>query len=244
MTGGRTTIGAIALTALLALAAALPWGVAAAAGDDDKARMLTVRGTGKVRTLPDRAEVTAGVVTQAATASAALADNGAAIEKLFAALAGFDIAARDIRTTSFAVAPVYELRERGRGPAPPRIVAYRVTNQVRATVRELARLGPLLDALVAAGANRMSGLRFMVGEQAPLADRARRRAMADARRKAALYAKEAGVTLGRVLRIAEGGVQLPRPLRLGMAEARAVAVPVAPGEQAITASVSVTWEIE
>ena len=123
-------------------------------------------------------------------------------------------------------------------------MSYRVENRVRLTIRELTRLGEILDALVTQGANTIHGIQFRVGEPQPVLDRARQAAVADAQHKATLYARAAGVTLGRVLSLREEHAPPPTPVlhaeRMLAAEA---AVPVAPGETTFTVRLVVTYEL-
>jgi uncharacterized protein len=201
---------------------------------------VTVAGSGTVSAAPDQAEITTGVVTQAPTAAQALAVNSQAMERLLQALGGLGIAPRDIQTTNISVSPQRRPPKEGQAPE---ITGYEVTNQVRVKVRDLTRLGRVLDQQVGQGANLVYGIHFGLQEPNPLLDEARKRAMADARRKAELYAAAAGLKVGRVLAIQEAGVTPPRPeptSRMTMS----AAVPVAPGEQEIQASVTVTFTLE
>lgn len=201
---------------------------------------VTVAGTGTVSAAPDMAEITTGVVTQAPTAAQALAANSVAMERLLQALGALDVAARDIQTTNISVSP---LRRQGRDGQPPEITGYEVTNQVRVKVRDLSRLGRVLDQQVGQGANLVHGIQFGQQEPFPLQDEARKRAMADARRKAELYAAAASLKVGRVLAVQEAGAAAPRS-ELAPRMTMAAAVPVAPGEQEIRASVTVTFTLE
>lgn len=201
---------------------------------------VTVAGTGTVSATPDMAEITTGVVTQAPTAAQALAANSEAMERLLQALGALGIVTRDIQTTNISVSP---LRRQGRDGQPPEITGYEVTNQVRVNVRDLSRLGRVLDQQVGQGANLVSGIRFEQQEPQPLIDEARRRAMADARRKAELYAATSSLTVGRVLAVQEAGAVSPRPAMVPRTTISA-AVPVAPGEQEIQATVTVTFILE
>ena len=202
---------------------------------------ITVVGSGTAAARPDTAEVSAGVVTQAATAAQALAQNNAAMEKVIKAVTAAGIAEKDIQTTNVSVIPQ---RRPGRQEAqPPDIVGYEVSNQVRIKVRDLTVLGRLLDALVGQGANALGGISFSVGDPAPVLDQARTSAMADARRKAEVYARAAGATLGPLLSIREGAAPVPRfggEMPRAMA---ATAVPVAPGEQEFQVSITVTYAL-
>ena len=201
---------------------------------------IAVVGSGTAAGRPDTAEVTAGVIAQSSTAAQALAQNTASMEKVLKAVAALGIAQKDIQTINVSVIPQ---RRQGRPDAqqPPEIVGYEVSNQVRVTVRDLNVLGRLLDELVSQGTNALGGIRFFVANPAPLLDQARAQAGADARRKAEVYAKAAGVRLGRVLSIRESAPAAPR--FEGVRMQALSAVPVAPGEQEFQASVSVTYAI-
>lgn len=204
--------------------------------------LLTVIGSGAATAHPDTVDVQAGVVSEAHTAREALSANTTAMQALHKTMTAFTIAERDIQTVAFNVSPVYEQEERD--GQPPRIVAYRVENQVRLTLRDLGRLGELLDALVSQGANTVHGIQFRVGDRTPVLDQARRAAVDDAQHKATLYAKAAGVALGRIFALREEQAPLPSPMpmadRMRTAEA---AVPIAPGELTFTVRVVVTYEL-
>ena len=227
----------------LGLAVVLIAAMNPASAIDNARRSIRVQGSGGIDARPDQAVILAAVVDQEARAGAALEANSREMARVLQKLAEFAVAKADIRTRGFSVTPVFERRQSG--TTTPRIIGYRVVNRIEVKVRDLARLGAMLDALVAAGADRLDGIRFSITEPAPLADKARVRAMADARRKAELYAKAAGARVGRVLEIAEQGVSVPRPRLMQATEMRArTAVPVAPGEQRVSANVTVVYEIE
>lgn len=204
---------------------------------------ISVTGSGIASGRPDTAEVTTGVLTQAPTAVKALAQNSVVTDKVLKAAIALGIAEKDIQTSSITVTP--QRRQGRQEPYPPDIVGYEVGNQLRVKVRNLDMLGRLLDELVTQGANNLGGVRFSVAEPAPLLDQARTKAVADARRKAELYATAAGVKLGRVLSIREGGAVVPRSEGVQMrAMAATAAVPVAPGEQEFEASINITYALE
>jgi len=201
---------------------------------------ITVVGSGKSSARPDMAQIQVGVVTEAPLAAKALKDNNDAMNRLFSTLEARGIARKDLQTSNFSVVPQYK---RGpHGEQLPEVVGYRVSNQVAVKVRKLDSLGQVLDEVVQQGANQVQGVSFSVAEPTPLLDEARRKAMADARRKAELYAKEAGVTVGRVLLIQEATPHVPGPLVTGLGRAEA-GVPIAEGEQEFGASVTVTYAI-
>jgi hypothetical protein len=206
-------------------------------------RFISVEGTGTVSAPPDTAMVVAGVMNRAASARQAVDRNNAAMPALFTLLEEMGVKPEDIRTRGFNVAPVYARREPGKGA--PGVTGYRASNRIEVTVRDLASLGALLDRLVSAGANTIHGVRFKIGKPRPLLDTARRRAVADARRRARLYAEAAGLRLGAVLRIEERRVQLPQPRLMAATAIRASApVPIARGQQEIRATIGVTFAIE
>lgn len=207
-------------------------------------RTIHVRGEGKATSPPDVATVNTGVVTIAPKASDALAANNEAMKRIMEVLKESKIAAKDIQTSSFSVHPDYERDPRGR--TKPKIVGYRVTNQVRIRVRKLADLGKVLDALVQAGSNQVSGISFGIDDPTGVLNQARSRAIADARSRAELYAQAAGVRVGKVLTISEQPVQMPRPQYMAAtfaADARGGSVPVATGEQELRTSVDVVFAL-
>jgi uncharacterized protein YggE len=233
---GRVSV-VLAIATALAGSACAPMGHG---GHHPRTSTVTVAGTGTVSAALDMAEITTGVVTQAPTAAPALAANSQAMERLLQALGALGVAARDIQTTNISVSP---LRRPGRDGQPPEITGYEVTNQVRVKVRDLSRLGRVLDQQVGQGANLVYGIQFGRQEPAPLLDEARKRAMADAQRKAQLYVAAAALKVGRVVAVQEAGTASPRS-EMAPRMAMSAAVPVAPGEQEIQASVTVTFTLE
>jgi uncharacterized protein YggE len=214
------------------------------AGAEDQ-RTIRVRGEGKATSPPDMAVVMTGVVTMAPTASDALAANNDAMQGILDVVKQSRIAAKDVQTSSFNVQPEYERDERGR--TKPNIVGYRVTNQVRIRVRDLANLGKVLDALVDAGSNQVSGISFGIDYPTGVMNQARSRAISDARSRANLYAQAAGVRVGKVLTISEQPIAMPQPRFMAdtfAAEARVASVPIATGEQELSTSVDVVFALE
>jgi len=219
----------------LALSAVL----AAAPASAQATRTISMTGHGEVQSAPDMAQITAGVTTSATTAAQALAANTARMKTVFAALEKLGIPEKNIQTVNFSVSPQYA---NGNNEAP-RLTGYQVNNEVSVRLEDVSRLGGALDALVSAGANQMNGISFDIREPAPLLEKARAGAVADARLRAETYAKAAGVGLGPIQSIGEGGGEI-RPLRMAAPMVFAAkAVPVAAGEQSVTADVSVVWEI-
>ena len=228
-------LGALALLTLLA--------VPPLAAQEEAPRGLVVTGTGEASARPDVAVISAGVVVQADTASAALADNTRAMHAVLEQLRAAGIAQEDIQTSQFAVTPLYETRQPDpQRTEPPGIVGYQVSNQVTTRVRDIDRLGATLDALVQAGANSIDGLHFEVADPKQLLGEASDAAVADALAKARRYATAAGVELGEILAIEESDSFAPRPMM--RAEAMAASVPIAPGQTELSASVTITFAIK
>ena len=226
------------------LALALLLAAASSHASADEGRTVTVTGEGSVSAVPDVAMVSAGVVSQAATAAEALAANSASTAAVIDRVKAEGVAPADIQTSSFSLQPVtiYPRSDSGEQSAP-RITGYTVSNTVTVRVRDLARLGALLDKAIGAGANNVGGVDFQVSRQSELLDRARQQAVEDARRKAALYATAAGARLGSILTLSEQtGYAPPRPMyRL---EASAAPVPVEAGQTQLNLQVSATFRLE
>jgi uncharacterized protein len=215
-------------------------GLAPASGQATANRILTMSGQGEVRAAPDTVTLSAGVTSEAPTAAAALAANTARMQSVFAALKKLGVADKDMQTANFSVSP----QMADGNNQPPHVTGYQVSNQLQLRLDDISRLGLALDALVTAGANQMNGIDFAIKDSAPLLAEARADAVSDARAKAQTYAKAAGVSLGPILSISENGGQGPRPVYMAVPMARAAkAVPVAAGEESVTAEVSMVWEI-
>ncbi len=229
-------------TRVLVLAATLTFASAAVAQGPE--RTLSVVGEGEAVADVDTAIFQAGTVTQGADAAEALEANSAAMAKVLDALEDHAVPAKDVQTTNLDLRP--EFRRDGEARSAPQISGFRASNEVVVRVREPARLGALIDALVAAGANSISAIRFDAENPRSALDAARRNAIADARHRAELYAAAAGVRLGGVLSISEQEAYLPRPQAFGraMAAEAAMAVPVAPGEHRVQVRVNVVYALE
>ena len=203
-------------------------------------RTLTVSGTGEIKTVPDEAHLSAGVVTQAKKAAEALAANTRGMNEVFATLKRFGIPEKAVQTSEFSVEPQYAQDRNGNASA--RITGYTVSNTVNVTV-ELPKLGPALDALVASGANSLGNIAFTIHDPKPLLAKARAEAIKDATERAHTYAQAAGIALGPILAVSEGGAEMPRPLYTPRMMA-AAPPPIAAGEETVNANVSVTFAIK
>ncbi|HEY5336573.1 MAG TPA: SIMPL domain-containing protein [Rhizomicrobium sp.] len=237
--------GALLGGAGLALALfAGPLTAQAATDSDDTSRIITVSGQGEVRAAPDEAVLSAGVVSSARTAAAALAANSRAMNAVFATLRNAGIAEKSMQTSGFSVSPQYVTDKNG--AQTPHISGYDVSNTVTVTVDDLSKVGPTLDALVASGANSIGDIAFTIKNPKQAMAQARADAVADAIARAQTLAKAAGVTLGPITAISENsGYEPPRPMyrMAAMAVGAAAPTPIAAGEQSVTAGVSITWAI-
>jgi uncharacterized protein YggE len=239
----RRSLAALGLTGLAAVAAFAP---TSSSGQESKTmpRVISLSGHGEVKAKPDMAVVTVGVMSQAQTAREALTRNTAAMEKIFASLKAGGIEARDIQTSNFSVNPRYDYGQNNN--QPPRLVGYDVSNSVAVSVRKLDTLGSVLDTVVSEGSNQINGIMFAIADDEKLKDEARKLAVADAERKAKLYADTTRITLGQIMGVSEGNFQPPQPVFYGkaMRADTASAVPIAEGEQTVAIEVNIMWEIK
>jgi uncharacterized protein YggE len=208
-------------------------------------RTMTVAGQGEIKAVPDEAVLSAGVVTQARGAAAALAANSRAMNGVFDALKRIGIPDKSIQTSDFSVSAQYQTDQHGN--TTQKIIGYQVSNDVTVIVDDLGKLGSAIDALVNSGANSMGDIAFTIRDPKPLLTEARAAAVKDALQRANTYASAAGVSLGPITSIGENGYETPRPMMMrksmAMSAGLAAPTPVAAGEDSITAGVSITFEI-
>lgn len=203
--------------------------------------VLDVVAEGMATRVPDIATIRAGVVTQAPTAAAALADNAARMGRIVAALKSAGIALRDIETTAVTLSPQYRYADN----QPPAITGYQATNTVSVRFREIARSGAILDLLVAQGASQIDGPSLSLAEPDAAMDEARVDAVKRARARAVLYARAAGLSVARIVSIVEGGDQPGAPGPVMFARAKdSASTQILPGESRTTATVSVRFLLE
>lgn len=225
-------------TGLAALLIGLTASLASAA---ETMREITVSGQGEVSASPDMATIRIGVTQEAPEARAAMQATSASVAQMLTRLDEFGIAKTDVQTRRLTVNPVWSNRRDSNGPA--KITGFVASNTINVRIRDLDRLGEILDQVMAEGANEFNGLQFSLQDPDPLVTEARKAAVADAMEKAALYAEAAGVTLGPVQQITEQGGN-PRPMMMEMASmARDAAVPIAEGEVTVQASVTMVFSI-
>lgn len=226
---------AVAFVATAALGVRMP---ATHAQARDLPPVISVTGQASIAVAPDHAQLRAGVTSQGASAREASDTNGSAMTAVMAALTAAGTAERDIQTSRLSLQPISEPDRVG----PARITGFRASNQVTVTVHAIDKLSELIDRLVAAGANEIAGIEFRVSSPSQALDEARLKAIADARRKAEIYARAAGVTLGKPVSISEGGA-IPLPVTRSDVTA-AMATIVSPGERTLTVSVNVSFEFQ
>jgi uncharacterized protein YggE len=210
-----------------------------ALAEDAPIATISVSGEAQVSVPPDLAQIDAGVSTEARTAREASDANNAAMGKVLLALKGAGTEEKDFQTSRLSLQPQYAPNRSG----PNAVVGYRAANRVTIKLRDVTKVAATIDLLVAAGANELGGINFMVSSASKLLDDAREQAIADARRKAEIYAKAAGVTLGSPVSISEEGLQVAPQFRR-MAAGVAASAPVATGEETLRVTVSVSWAIK
>ena len=211
----------------------------------DEPPTIMVTGEGRVDVAPDLATISLGVTNEADTAKEALDANTAALQAAIDRLKAAGIEDRDIQTSGLSLGPRYDYN-RTNPDGSAQITGFIASNMVTVRVRVLDQLGAVLDAVVTDGANTLGGVSFGLQEPDPVLDEARKDAVADARRKAELYATAAGVTLGKVRSIAEQSgfaVPMPMPMAEASLSKAAAPVPIAGGEVSVTANVTIVYEI-
>ncbi|MFB9948007.1 SIMPL domain-containing protein [Rhizobium puerariae] len=238
----------LVLATLFAGAIAATAGQASAQEPRPRDPIISVSGEGEASVAPDMAILTLSVVRNGETAEAALSANSTAMKEVLAALKAEGIADRDIQTSNFSIYPQYRHSEPKNGiTEPPQIVGYEVANTLTLRVRDLQKLGGLIDRSVKLGVNQGGQIVFTNDKPDEAMTEARKAAVAEALAKAKTLTEAAGVKLGRVLEISENAVRpTPQPMmRMAMAKDMAAeAVPVATGENTYTVMVNVTFALE
>ncbi|MCX8996514.1 SIMPL domain-containing protein [Rhizobiaceae bacterium BDR2-2] len=243
----RHFVLAAAATGGLALAA-LPAGAQQAAPAPAEAT-ITVSGEGTAALAPDMAVVDLGVLREAETAAEALSANNTAMADVLAALAEQGIEEKDVQTSGFTIQPQYRHDEPKNGRyEPPVIIGYQVQNGLTVRVRDLDKLGGVIDSTVKLGVNQGGNIRFTNDKPDAAVEEARRNAMSEAIAKARTLAEAAGVKLGRVISINENFMRpMPAPqmmMRAAAAKEMSDAVPVAAGENTYSVTVNISYAID
>ncbi|MGR9247191.1 SIMPL domain-containing protein [Rhizobium leguminosarum] len=237
----------VLMTALLALplAAAAP---AFAQEAKPRESVISVTGDGESSVAPDMAVVNLAVVKQAKTAREALDENNKAMNDVLAALKSGGIAERDLQTSGFSIQPQYNYPQPVDGQQQqPQLIGYQTINSVTVRLRDLAKLGAVIDQSVTLGINQGGEIQFTNDKPDAAIEEARKNAVADAVKRAKTLSEAAGVKLGRILEINENVPRaMPQPVYRAtmMKEASDAAVPVQGGENNYNVSVTVTFAIE
>ena len=233
------------LAALLLGGAALPSAAAAQQTTVVAAPLagtrLDVSATGAATRVPDIAVVSAGVVTRAQTATGALEQNGARMERVRQALKRAGIADRDIQTSNISLNPEYRYVEN----QPPQLVGYTASNQLNVRFRDIRNTGKILDALVAEGANQINGPSLTIDKPEEALDEARTKALAAGRARAELYARSLGMRVVKLISVSESGGYAvpPRPVMM-MERGQAAGTAIDPGEQKLEVTLAMSFELQ
>jgi uncharacterized protein YggE len=231
--------------ALAALALPAFAHTAALAQDRQPTPRVIVSGQGESSIRPDMAVLALGVAREAATAREALDASNDAMAAVIAAMKAEGIAERDLQTSNFQISPVYAYPTQDEPNRPPRITGYQVSNSLSVRVRDIGKIGPVLDKAVTLGVNQGGGISFTNDDPSAALTEARTRAVKDAMTKAKTLADAAGVGLGKIIEITEQSM-MPQPMPFAMKARDAVAaesVPVEAGENAYRVDVNVTFEL-
>lgn len=205
-------------------------------------RTISVSGSGRAFLTPDIAYISIGVHTENEDAAAAVASNNKQVQQVASALESFDIDPKDIQTTNFSIFPRQEFDNNGK----PLGITFIVDNSVYVTLRDIDKVGEVLDGAVKAGANSISGIQFDVADRTEALTAARQAAVADAQAQAEELAQAAGVELGDVQSISTFGspVPLPQSKAAFQMEAAAAEVPISPGQLIVAVDVNMVYLIQ
>jgi uncharacterized protein YggE len=215
-------------------------GLVGAAGTEPRPS-ITVSGNGKVVYVPDVGYIHVGVSSDAWTAAEAWKKNEAIVKKIFAELRQYGVEERDLKTTNLSLQPRYSHKPN----EEPKFLGYTASYDLSVRVHDLDLMGPVLDSMVDAGANRNMNISFGCSKVDELIDEAREKAVAEARKKANLYVTGAGAKLGDVLAISDTPWQTPyMPIDAMAVREGKASLPVAQGEQELNITISVTWAID
>jgi uncharacterized protein len=227
-----------------ALAGASPASAVDRSIDMSNDRWVEVRGEGSVNAAPDFARVTLGVTSTGKTAGEAMAANAKAANALVSLVKAEGVAPADIQTSEVSISPMFSQPSPGQQNAPT-ITGYSVSNNVAVLVREIPRLGALLDKAVTAGANSIYGVGFGHNDPGAILDKARPLAVADAMRKAEIYAAAGGARIGRLMALTEeGGFQPPVAFSRAYAAGAPAPTPIEAGEDRLTVMVTARFELK
>lgn len=205
-----------------------------------QAPQLTVTGQGVAQVVPDMAQISLGVSARADDAAQALDAVAGSIAQMLTKLTEAGVAERDIQSTQVNLSPQYDYNRQNDGP--PKLVGFVGSSTLSVKVQELSKLGAIMTAVTSVGANEINGLQFDVKDRASAEDTARTLAIKDAMSRATVLAEAAGLKLGAVLMMQEGGATPGRPVMMAMERASSD-MPIAAGEMGINSSVTMVFEL-
>lgn len=238
------------LTALILPALLLPMGAHAQTQVNlaETAPVVTLNVTETVEAAPDVATVSTGVETRALTAKQAMSDNADKMTNLISALTKAGIARRDIQTTGLRLSAQYDYNGRNAdgSQSPPKFIGYEAANQLNVTQRNVAKLGDLLDRMVAAGATSINGPNFSIEDPSPLQVQARTAALKTAKSQADFYAQQAGFRSARLVSITENNSGGLRPMQMDSISVTAMkrSTPIEPGQISAAVTLTVQYALE
>ena len=213
----------------------------ASIGATSDGTLLNVSAQAEARRVPDIATISAGVVTQAADGNTAMRQNAEQMAKVMAAIKAAGIAEKDIQTSGINLSPQYRYVEN----EAPKITGFQASNTVNLKVRDIAKLGKVLDALAAQGSNQINGPSFQIDQPEPVYDEARLAALKKAQARAETYAKSLGLKVRRIVSISEGGGGnfQPVPMMAMRAKSAEMDTQVSPGETTLSVNLDVVFEL-
>jgi uncharacterized protein len=236
-------LGLVLITFLATLAAIPPAQALERLSDISNDRWVEVSGEGSVGAAPDFARVTLGVTSAGKNAGEAMAANAEAANALVSLIKAEGVAPADIRTSELSISPMFSNPSPGQ-QTEPTITGYSLSNNVSVILRDIPRLGALLDKAVSAGANSIYGIGFGHNDPSALLDKARPLAVADARRKAEIYASAGGARIGRLMVLTEeAGGQMPVALSRAYAKGASAPTPIEAGEDKLTVTITARFEL-
>lgn len=236
------TLTSLVVSALLAT-------TALASSEEQKKGTISVTGVGIINAAPDMATINLTVLREAETAKSALSENNSAMNGILNAMKEFGIEDKDLQTSNFSINPRYIYPNNNNQIKSPKIVAYQVSNSLSIRIRDLDRVGEILDKSVTLGVNEGGNISFGNSDPKPLQMQARAEAMKNAVEKAEVLTQAAGVDVGSIRQISEQSFNpAPQPILRAqvakMAMAESDAVPIASGENSYRITVNVTFEID
>ena len=232
----------VLITFLATLAAIRPAQALERLSDISNDRWVEVSGEGSAGAAPDFARVTLGVTSAGKNAGEAMAANAKAANALVSLIKAEGVAPADIQSSELSISPMFSQPSPGQ-QTEPTITGYSVSNNVSVTLRDIPRLGALLDKAVSAGANSIYGIGFGHNDSSALLDKARPLAVADARRKAEIYAAAGGGRIGRLMVLTEEGGGRQPPMAFSRAYAAAAPTPIEAGEDKLSVTINARFEL-